>query len=259
MALFEAGPPAHEVMPKARDAALKAVALDERSSEAHAALAFVLFLYDFDFAASEREFQRAIGLNPSYETAHQRYSYLLTALGRHEESLAEMRRALESDPLSLMVNRSYGDRLTDAGKYDEAVAQLNKTLELDANFALPHSSLSAVYQLRGDYHASVEELAKSYELTGRQEYAALARESLSRGGWQGYLRTMLERRTDLRAYTRATIRAALGEKDEAFSELDKSYENHEAAITRLKVDRRLDPLRSDPRFSELMRKVRLLQ
>jgi TolB-like protein len=259
MALFDAGPPAHEVMPKARDAALRAVALDERLSEAHAALAFVLFLYDYDFAGSEREFKRATELNPSYETAHQRYSYLLTALGRHEESLAEMRRALESDPLSLMVNRSYGDRLTDAGKYDEAVAQLNKTLELDANFALPHSSLSAVYQLRGDYHASVEEIAKSYELTGRQEYAALARESLARGGWQGYLRTMLERRTDLRAYTRATIRAALGENDEAFAELDKAYENREAAITRLKVDRRLDPLRSDPRFQELLRKVGLPQ
>jgi TolB-like protein/Tfp pilus assembly protein PilF len=259
MALFDSGPPAHEVMPKARDAALKAIALDERSSEAHAALGFVLFLYDFDFTGSEREFKRATELNPSYETAHQRYSFLLTALGRHEESLAEMRRALEIDPLSLMVNRSYGDRLIDARKYDEAVTQLNKTLELDGNFALPHSSLASVYQMRGDYAASVEEIAKAYELTGRLEYATLARESFAKGGWQGYLRAMLERRPDLRAYTRATYYAALGEKDEAFAELDKAYENREAGLTRLKVDKRLDPLRSDPRFADLMRRVGLPQ
>jgi len=259
MALFESGAPPHEVMPKARDAALKAITLDERLSEAHAALGFVLFLYDYDFARAEREFQRSLELNPSYETAHQRYSFLLTALGRHEESLAEMRRALEIDPLSLMVNRSYGDRLIDARKYEEAVAQLRKTLELDGNFALPYSSLAKVHEVRGDYAASVEEIAKAYELTGRQEYATLARESFAKGGWQGYLRAMLERRPDLRAYIRATHHIALGEKDKAFAELNNSYENREGYMTLLKVDPRLDPLRSDPRFAELVRKVGLPQ
>jgi len=259
LALFEGGASAHEVMPKARDAALKALTLDDGLGEAHAALGFMLSNYDYDFAGAEREYQRALELNPNFANTHQRYSELLTSLGRHEESLAKMRRALEIDPLSVFANRAYGLRLILARRYDEADAQLRKTLELDSNFAVTHDSLALVYQAQGDYAASVEAIAKAHELTGRQEYAALARESFARGGWQAYLRAMLERRTDLRAFTRATTHAALGEKDKAFAELNKAYENREASLTRLKVDPRLDPLRSDPRFAELTRKVGLPQ
>jgi serine/threonine-protein kinase len=255
LALLEGGAPAHEAMPKARDAALKALMLDDRLGEAHATLGFILLLYDYDFTGSEREFKRAIELEPNYATAHLRYSLLLTSLGRHEESLPKIRRALEIDPLSVFVNRGYGDRLIDARKYDEAVMQLSKTLELDSNFALAYSSFAWVYQAQGNYAGSVDAIAKSYELTGRQEYAALARESFIRGGWQGYLRAMLERRPDLRAYTRATLHAALGEKDKAFDELNKAYENRESILSRLKVDPRLDTLRDDPRFQDLLRKV----
>jgi tetratricopeptide (TPR) repeat protein len=242
-------------MPKARDAALKALMLDDRLGEAHATLGFILLLYDYDFTGSEREFKRAIELEPNYATAHLRYSLLLTSLGRHEESLPKIRRALEIDPLSVFVNRGYGDRLIDARKYDEAVMQLSKTLELDSNFALAYSSLAWVYQAQGNYAGSVDAIAKAYELTGRQEYAALARESFIRGGWQGYLRAMLERRPDLRAYTRATLHAALGEKDKAFDELNKAYENRESILSRLKVDPRLDTLRDDPRFQDFLRRV----
>jgi eukaryotic-like serine/threonine-protein kinase len=254
-ALLEGGPPPHEVMPKARDAAHKALMLDDRLGEAHATLGFILLLYDYDFAGSEREFKRAIELEPNYATAHLRYSLLLTTLGRHEESLVKIRRALEIDPLSVFVNRGYGDRLIDARKYDEAIIQLKKTLELDSNFALAHSSLSWVYHVQGNYAGSVEEIAKTYELTGRQEYAALARESFIRGGWHGYLLAMTERRSDLRAYTRAIFYAALGNKDKAFDELNKAYENREYNLSRLKVDPRLDPLRDDARFEELLRKI----
>jgi len=259
LAGFEGGAPAHEVMPKARDAALKALKLDDRLEEAYAALGRVLLDYDYDFAGAERAYQRAIELNPNYATPHQRYSQLLASLGRQEEALAEARRALEIDPLSLIANRLYGDRLIDARRYDEAIAQLRKTLELDSNFALAYSSLAVVYQAQGDYDASIEAIAKAYQLTGRQEYAALARESFAKGGWQGYLRAIMERRTDLRAFTRATSHAWLGEKDKAFAELNKAYENREATLIRLKVDPRLDPLRSDPRFAELLRKVGLPQ
>jgi TolB-like protein/Tfp pilus assembly protein PilF len=259
IALFEGGAPAHEVMPKARDAALTALVLDDRSAEAHTALGFILTNYDYDFAGAEREFKLAVELNPNYADAHQRYSLLLTSLGRHEETFTEMRRALEIDPLSVFSNRAYGNRLIDARRYDEAIVQLKKTLELDSNFALAYSSLALVYQAQSDYAASVEAIAKAYELTGRQEYAALARESFAKGGWQGYLRAMMERRPELFAYTRAAYHAALGEKDKAFAELDKSYENREPYLIRLKVDPRLDPLRSDPRFAELMRKVGLPQ
>ncbi len=259
LALFEGGALAHEVMPKARDAALKALTLDDGLVEAHAALGFILINYDYDFAGAERAYQRAIELNPNFANIHQRYSELLNSLGRHEESLAEARRGLEIDPLSVFANRAFGNRLLDARKYDEAVAQLKKTLELDSNFSLAYSSLALVYQAQGDYAASIEAIAKAYELTDRQEYAALARESFDKGGWQGYLRAMLERRPDLRAYTRATFHAALGEKDKAFAELNEAYENREGFLIRLKVDPRLDPLRSDPRFADLVRRVGLPQ
>jgi TolB-like protein/Flp pilus assembly protein TadD len=259
LALFEGGAPAHEVMPKARDAALKAVALDDGLGEAHAALGFILLFYDYDFAGAEREFKRALELSPNSGVMHQRYSQLLNFVGRHEEALAEIRRALALDPLSLIVNRGYGDRLIDARRYDEAVVQLKKTLELDGNFVLAYSSLAQVYQAQGDYAASVEASAKVYELTGRQQYATLARESFAKGGWQGYVRAMMERRPELWSYTRALYHAMLGEKDKAFAELNKAYENREAFLIRLKVDPRLDPLRSDPRFAELMRQVGLPQ
>ena len=255
LAFFEGGAPSHEVMPKARDAALKALTLDDRLAEAHATLGLMLLAYEHNFAGSEREFKRAIELEPSYATAHQRYSQLLTSLGRHEESLAEMRRALEIDPLSVFANRAYGDRLISARKYNEAIVQLRKTLDLDSNFSLAHSGLAYVYQAQGDYAASVREIARVYELTGRQEYAALARESFAKDGLRGYLRVMAERRSLLWGYTRAVLHTALSEKDKAFDELNKAYENREYPLIYLKVDPRLDPLRDDPRFQELLRRI----
>ena len=257
LALFEGGASAHDVMPKARDAALKAMTLDDGFGEAHAAFGYVLLFYDF--AGARREFNRALELNPNSRVPHVRYSQLLNYLGRHDESLAHMRRSLEIDPLSLIANRGYGERLIDARRYDEAIVQLKKTLELDGNFALAYSSLALAYQAQGGYGASVEASAKAYELTSRQEYAALARESFAKGGWQGYLRAMMERRPDLWAYTRAAYHAALGEKDEAFSELNKAYENRESFLIRLKVDPRLDSLRSEARFADLVRRVGLPQ
>lgn len=255
IALFEGGAPAHEVMPKARDAALKALTLDEGLAEAHAALGFVRLFYDYDFAGAEREFMRAIELNPNHALPQQRYSQLLTYLGRSEEALAKIRRAQELDPLSLIVNRGYGERLFDARRYDEAIAQLHRTLELDNNFSLAYSTLALVYQAQGNYAASVEAIVKAFELTGRQEYAALARESFVKGGWPAYLRAMLEHRRNLWAYTRASYHASLGDKEKAFAELNKSYEKRETSLVRLKIDPRLDPLRDDPRFPELLRKV----
>jgi TolB-like protein/lipoprotein NlpI len=259
LALFDGGAPAHEVMPKARDATLKALALDDRAAEAHAALGFVLLFYEYDFAGAEREFKRAIGLNPNLGIAHQRYSQMLNFLGRHDESLAEMRRALEIDPLSLIGNRGYGERLFYARRYDEALAQLQKTLDLDRNFSLAYSTQAQVYQAQGKYAASVDAIAKAYELTGRQDYASLVRGSFAKGGWQGYLRSRMERGLDVWAYTRAASHVALGEKDKAFAELNRAYENRESVLVRLKVDPRLDPLRSDSRFQDLIRRVGLPQ
>ena len=164
---------------------------------------------------------------------------------------------MEIDPLSLTINRIYGLALLYARKYDEAIAQLKKTLELDAGFAPAHDSLATVYFAKGNYADSVEAFAKSQELFGVPQNAVLVRESFARGGWQGFLRAMTgERRpANLTSYRAATFHAALGENDKALAELKKAYENREFFMILLKVDPRLDPLRNDPRFQDLLRRV----
>lgn len=249
-----------QVMSKAREAALKALSLDNNLAEAHAALGRVLLDYDYDFAAAEREYKTAIAFNPNYTSAHSSYGTLLSRLGRHEEAFAKYRRALEIEPLSLRNNRNYGEGLIHARRYDEAIAQLKKTLELDANFLAAHVSLGFVYQLKGNYAESVEERAKVSELQGNPQRAGKLRESFAKGGWEGFLRYATGDRGPANAsYPLATFHAAFGEKDKAFAELNRSYENREYFMTLLKVDPRLDPLRDDPRFAELMRRVGLPQ
>jgi len=257
--LANTGASARELMPLAREAALKALSLDNDLAEAHAALAQILIYYDYNFVGAEREHKRAIALNPNYAPAHQWYSELLTALSRHEEAFAEMRRALEIDPTSLIINRQYGVSLLFARQYDEAIAQLKKTIEMDADFAPAHSTLSLAYQLKGNYAESVEKLAKYEELTGNQQSAALARESFARGGWQGFLRAMTgeHQPSNWTPYKVATFHAVLGEKDKAFAELNKSYQEHETILGLLKVDPRFDSLRADPRFGEALRRIGL--
>jgi tetratricopeptide (TPR) repeat protein len=254
--LANAGGPAHEIMPKAREAARKAVSLDDNLAEAHAALGNTIIYYDYDFAGAEREHKRAIELNPNYATARHWYSELLMGLGRHEEAIAEIRRALEIDPPSLILNRQYGASLLFARRYDDAVAQMKKTVELDANFAVAHSTLSTAYRMRGDYAESVEELARFQELVGGEQAAALMRESFAAGGWRGFLRAMAgePRPANLAFYNLATFQAELGETDRAFVELNNSYQNREGILGLLNVDPRFDSLHDDPRFRDLLRR-----
>jgi tetratricopeptide (TPR) repeat protein len=185
---------------------------------------------------------------------------LLTYYGRHEDGLAEVRQALELEPLSLPINRSYGDLLFYARRYDESIAQYKKTLALDANWTSASQGLASAYWMKGDYAARVEAFAKYREAQGRKADAALVRESFSKGGWEAFLRLRIE---ELRNptinpyadYALATYLAALGEKDEAFAALNRAYENQEYGLLLIKTDPRLDPLRDDPRFQELLRKV----
>jgi Predicted integral membrane protein len=244
-----------EAMSRAREAAMKALSLDGDLAEARATLGFVN-THEYNFAGAEREYRRAIELNPNYATAHQWYGEMLSHLARHEEAFAELRRALEIDPLALIINVWYGNSLFYARRYDDAIAQLKKTLELDAGFAKTHQSLANIYQAKGNYAEAVEEFAKYQELTGEQHTAAQIRESFARGGWQGFLRAMtLEQRLpNLLEYEKVVFLAALGEKEKAFAKPDESYEVFGCV---LKVDPLLDPLRDDPRFAELLRRVGL--
>ena len=151
----------------------------------------------------------------------------------------------------------YGECLFFSRRYDESIGQLKKTVELDPNFARAHYSLATAYQLKGDYAESVAEFVKFQELTGNFENATLIRESFAKGGWQGFLRAITgERRpADLSSSIAARFLAELGEKDKALAELNKAYENHEYFLVWLKVDPRLDSLRSDRRFEDLVRRV----
>jgi serine/threonine protein kinase len=250
-----------EAKPKAKAAALKALLLDDQLSNAHTSLGFILQDYDYDFAGAEREFKRAIKLQPGNSSARQFYGQLLTRLGRHKESSAEFRQALEIDPLSVVGNWVYGFSLFEARRYDEAIAQIKKVLELDVNFPPAYLSLAFIYQVQGEYAASVEEAAKFNEFVGNPQTAAVIRESFAEGGWQGFLRAMtgMRRPPDLPSYVAATFYAALGENSEAFDELNKAYENRESYLVMLKADPRLDSLRDDPRFQGLMRRVGLPQ
>jgi TolB-like protein len=251
--------PPREAMPKAKEAALKALSLDDRLSEVHAALALIMTDYDYDFAGAERECKRAIELNPNNATANLFYGVLLARLGRFEESFAQFKRALELEPLSLPINRQYGESLLFARRYDDAIAQQKKTAELDSSHAFTYYSLANAYRMKGNYAESVEEFAKAQERFSPRSAAnaPIVRESFAKGGWEGFLREMTGEQTPTKfpRYFYASWYAALGEKDKAIAELEKTYESRNFAISQIKIDPSLDPLRDDPRFQELLKKV----
>ena len=255
---YYGGAPAEEALPKAKDAAVKALTLDDGLAEGHNAFGFVLVLYDYDYPGSERQYRRVLEINPNYTQAHQNLGVMLNRLGRTEEGMAEIRRALEIEPLSIIVNRLYGDALFCNRRFDEALAQFKKTLELDPAFPTTHLSLSAFYQATGKYAESVESYAKYQELSGRPQTAKFARDSFASGGWQGYLKAMTgpRRPAGVSPFVAATYFAELGDKDNAFAELEQSLENREYLLLYIKIEPRLDSLRSDPRLHALIRRMR---
>jgi serine/threonine protein kinase len=248
--------PSREAIPQAREAALKALSLDDGLAEAHASLGLILHWGDYDVAGAEREFKRAIELNPNYASAHQWYGSLLTSLGRTEEALVEHRRAVEIEPLSLVMNYTYASSLYFARRYDEAIAQAKKTLELDTNSLATYFWLGSAFVSKGDYAQAVDAFAKSRELRGDPESAEVMRENFTKGGWQMFLRGVLKDEATVDSpYTLAQVHILLGNKDEAFAQLNKSYDIREPDLMRLKVDPRLDALRDDPRFQDLLQRI----
>ena len=217
------------------------------------------------FRCAEREFRQAIDLNPNYATAHQWLAEESSALGRHDEALAEVRRAVELDPLSLIINRVYGDMLLYARRYDEAIAQYRKTIEMDPNFPTTHNALGRAYEAKGMYDQAVAEyLAFSRPNISPAERLA-RQEAYTRSGWKAFLQigvsNLLERSKKgyVRSFSIASFYARLGQKDEAFVWLEKAYQDRDYQMTELNVRPELDSLHSDPRFADLVRKVGLPQ
>ena len=252
--------------PRAREAALKAIELDEGLAEAHTALGVVKFLYDWDFVGAEGEFKRAVEINRSSSDARQMYGLYLSAMGRFDEALVEMRRAQELDPLSLEKVAGTGDILYQQRHYDHAIEQYRRALEMEPNSGFAHWALGNVYVHKGMYEEAIAEYQKAIPLSGDSpdELASLGNAyalSGKRREAQAVIDDLKER--SKRRYISPTIiafiYAGLSEKDEAFAQLDKAYDGRDFILVFLKVDPTFDRLRSDPRFAELVRRVGLPQ
>jgi eukaryotic-like serine/threonine-protein kinase len=256
--------PMREALPKARAAAERALEINDSLAEAHASLAHIRFIGG-EGVSAEEGYRRSIDLNPNYATAHHYYALYLSNVGRFDEALRENRRAQELDPLSLVINTNVGTILYFARRYDEAIEQCRKTLDMDSTFALAHYRLGSAYEEKGMYREAIAEFrqAAAYSNQHPTVLAALAHAyavSGDRGEAQKALDelTKLSERRYVSAYGVAVVHAGLGEKEQALRWLEKAVEQRDY-MNRLKVDPRLDPLRTDPRFSELLRKVGLPQ
>jgi tetratricopeptide (TPR) repeat protein len=254
--------PPNEMLPKAKAAALKALEIDETLAEPHVALAHTKYFYDRDFSGAEREFKRAIELNPNYSVAHHWYAIYLLIVGRQRDSLAEIRRAQELDPLSLSINTWLGHILARSGQLDQAVEQLRKTLEMDPNFILARFRLGSLYEEKGMYDEAISEFREVLKLSGGRPLgvSALARVYALAGKREEAQKNLdelltLSKQRFVSPASIALIYVALGDKDQAFTWLEKSNELRELNVVRIKADPRFDPLRSDPRFNDLVRRI----
>jgi TolB-like protein/Tfp pilus assembly protein PilF len=259
---FAAASPA-ESLPKAKEAALKALQLDNTLGEAHTSLAQAVFAYDFDFAKADQEFRRGIELNPNYATAHQWYAESgLAAVGRFDEAIAEMRRALELDPLSVIINADVGTILCSAGRYDDAIEQLRKTLEMDPDFYYAHWNLGQALELKGHTAQAMAEYEKASTLDDDPLPLALLGRLYGKVGRKDDALKILARLHDaakeryVSPYDFAMIHMGLGEKDEAIRLLEQAYNEHSGYdIAFIRSDPLLNPLRGEPRFEALVAKV----
>jgi TolB-like protein/DNA-binding winged helix-turn-helix (wHTH) protein/Tfp pilus assembly protein PilF len=256
--------PAKVAREKARDAAARALELDPESAEAHAAMGMIAFYYEWNWEVSEREFRRAIELNPGYVTGHQWYSYYLRAMGRLPEALQEAKQAQQLDPLSLQVNTTMAGRYRDLGQYDQAIALSRQTLELDPNFAPAHEMLASSYEEQGKFPSAILEwekaaelsqdnpgvlasLGHAYGLSGRQTEARKIVARLEQISKQHYVA----------AWDMAVLFTGLGDSNDAFRCLERSYQERESQMPFLMQDHRLTTLRGDRRFQSLLRRVGL--
>jgi TolB-like protein/DNA-binding winged helix-turn-helix (wHTH) protein/Flp pilus assembly protein TadD len=249
-----------QALPKAKAAATKALELDSMLGEAHNSLAFCLDGFDWNFDSAGKEFRRAIELNPSYATAHHWYAWHLSLFGRYDEAIAEMRKAESLDPLSLIINADLAELLVLAGSYDESIQQSRKTIEMDPNFALAHNQLAQAYLQKHMNDEAVTELQKAAQLSGESPtvMANLARAYVASGNRSEAMKllTDLKKRSNF-IYSHgpeiAVIYAALGDKDQAMNWLEKGYEERFNPGVLLRPG--FDPIRSDPRFEDLMRRI----
>jgi TolB-like protein/DNA-binding winged helix-turn-helix (wHTH) protein/Flp pilus assembly protein TadD len=251
-----------EALPKAKAAAVRALELDSALGEAHNSLAFCLDGFDWNFESAGEEFRRAIELNPGYATAYHWYAWHLSLLGRYEEAIAEMRKAKNLDPLSLIISADLAELLVIAHQYDESILESRKTIEMDPNFALAHSQLGQAYLQKEMHDEAIAEMQRAVQLSGGSPtiIASLARAYVASGRRieaEKLLKELKKRSNPTYSHASeiAVVCAALGDKDQAMNWLEKGYQERFNPGVLLRPG--FDPLRSDARFEDLVRRIGL--
>ena len=256
--------PPRAAMPRARENVLKALAIDDGLADAHKTFAIINFYGDWDWVGAEKEFKRALALNPSYSEGHRMYSLYLSAMGRVDDAFAEIQTAQRLDPLSLSTSVTAGWISYYGRQYDRALQQCRSVLELDPNWSTAHECLGDAYTAKGNFPEAIAEcqqaatdsgddpvrlasLGRTYALAGRESDARKILAALNQASRTKYIAP----------YFFAIIEGALGEKDQAFASLEKGFAGRDPYLARLRVDVAMDPLRSDARFKILLRRVGL--
>jgi DNA-binding winged helix-turn-helix (wHTH) protein/tetratricopeptide (TPR) repeat protein len=254
--------PPLEVMPKAKEAALRAVEIDDNLAEAHSSLGLVKVYYDHDWIGAEAEFRKALKLDPNLVSAHQRYGSYLTFMGRFEESIRHYETALELDPFSLQINMNLATTYYLRGEYDRAINHLNKTSELEPNYMPTHFVLGSAYVQQGRLQEAIEQFQFIYKMD-EEAYIAL--------GFMGYAHALNGQRAEaetllnilqdiaerkyISPYSLLLIHLAIGPLERVFQLLEQLYEERNDWLVWLKVSPELKNLRSDPRFQDLLRRI----
>jgi TolB-like protein/Tfp pilus assembly protein PilF len=243
----------------AKQAARKALALDETLTEAHYALALVSEVYEWDWAQAEREYQRAIALSPGSASAHDWYGWYLAKLGRVDEALAELKLAQQLDPLSVHINTNLGRAFYFGRRYDQAIEQFQKAIDLDPNFWMARGYLGLAYEQQARYEEAIAEFQKTFNLFPDVGLAYVGH-GLAVSGKRSEARKVLDecqRSKSAPPWALATLYTGLGEKDQAFAWLDKAAEERFVILASIKADPVFDSLRSDPRYAALLRRMGL--
>lgn len=264
MGILDLGMNPREAITKAKAAAQKAIALDDTLAEPHTSLAFMAYNYDFDWANADRQFRRAIELNPNYVTAHHWYSQFLNVVKRFDESEAEIKKALQLDPSSLIINADYGTMFYYSRRYDQAVAQYSKTLELEPRFAFAHQELGRAYIFQQRYDEAIAEFNQAIEISGRRPYLL---------SLLGYAHGMSGRRTETERllqelevlgkqrvvlpFNFVTIYLGLNDKKKAMEWMEINFKERHSALIVLGIEPRYDSLRDEPRFQEMLKELKL--
>ena len=243
---------------------MKALAIDDTLAQAHNGLAELKYQYEYDWAGAEAEFKKAIELNPNVGWIHQAYGWFLMSAGRFDEATAEMETARNLDPSSLTINVGRGRLFYYSRQYDQAIQQFQNITAVEPNDSSSYFSLYTIYEQKRMYPEAVEAYLKYLDLVGMPtEISDAYRESFRVSGWQGFLRKQLEtldtktEKKDLHPFQFANLYARLGQKDEAFTWFEKTFEARDPSTLQFKIEPAYDSLRNDPRYSHLIRKIGL--